>query len=373
MKFVSNNAPNTFGSWTCVPTRGKLAALSASMARNNRMQSNKLKLADLAKLAGVSTSTASRALNDSPLLKKETREHIQRLAREHNFSLNAAASRLRAQKTKVIAVLLNLDAYSEQSVDDPFLLKVVSDINLAVNKQGYELLLSNSYMAGKDWHGYFIDGRRADGLIVVGQGKQQERIEQAAAANTPLVVWGDPNIESNYAIVGSDNFHGGYVATSHLIERGARKLLFIGDPAHPELSERYRGFLACCEEAQQHHDIHHELLKIDITSDAAYAAINAHLLNQGLDFNGVFACSDMLALGAMKALKERYVSIPNDVRIVGFDDINMADISSPSLTTIAQNTQDAAALLVQKLIAQLEGESISSEQLAIELKHRQSS
>ncbi|MEO2266544.1 substrate-binding domain-containing protein [Pseudoalteromonas sp. YIC-656] len=337
------------------------------------MQKNKLKLADLAKLAGVSTSTASRALNDSPLLKKETREHIQQLAKEHNFSLNAAASRLRAQRTKVIAVLLNLDAYTEQSVDDPFLLKVVSDINLAVNKQGYELLLSNSFMAGNDWHGYFIDGRRADGLIVVGQGKQQECIERAAAANTPLVVWGDPNIPSNYAIVGSDNFHGGKVATEHLIARGARKLLFIGDPAHPELSERYRGFLHSCNHTQQDQTISCELLKIDITSDAAYAAINARLLKQGLDFDGIFACSDMLALGAMKALKERYVSIPNDVRIVGFDDISMADISSPSLTTIAQDTRRAATLLVQKLIAQLAGESIDSEQLAIALKQRQSS
>ncbi|WP_462158122.1 LacI family DNA-binding transcriptional regulator [Pseudoalteromonas sp. GB56] len=337
------------------------------------MQSNKLKLADLAKLAGVSTSTASRALNDSPLLKKETREHIQQLAKQHNFSLNAAASRLRAQKTKVIAVLLNLDAYTEQSVDDPFLLKVVSDINLAVNKQGYELLLSNSFMAGNDWHGYFIDGRRADGLIVVGQGKQQERIEHAAAAKTPLVVWGDPNIASNYAIVGSDNFHGGQIATEHLIDRGARKLLFIGDPAHPELSERYRGFLHSCEHAQPDHNVSCELLKIDITSEAAYAAINARLLKQGLDFDGIFACSDMLALGAMKALKERYVSIPNDVRIVGFDDISMADISSPSLTTIAQNTRRAATLLVQKLIAQLAGESIGSEQLAVDLKQRQSS
>lgn len=110
------------------------------------MQSKKMKLADLAKLAGVSTSTASRALNNNPLIKEETRNKLQALAKKHNFSLNAAASRLRLQKTNVIAVLINFDAETEQSIDDPFLLKVVSDINLAVNRQGYELLLSNSYM-----------------------------------------------------------------------------------------------------------------------------------------------------------------------------------------------------------------------------------
>ncbi|MFY8272563.1 LacI family DNA-binding transcriptional regulator [Pseudoalteromonas sp. SSDWG2] len=337
------------------------------------MQNNKLKLADLAKIAGVSTSTASRALNNSPLIKRETREYIQQLAKQHNFSLNAAASRLRAQKTNVIAVLLNLDDYTEQSVDDPFLLKVVSDINLAVNRQGYELLLSNSYMAGQDWHGYFIDGRRADGLIVIGQGKQQRLIEAAAEAKTPIVVWGDPIIASNYTVVGSDNYNGGITATKHLINRGARRLLFIGDPAHPELSERFRGFNECCESLSKQHPLQWELLKADITCDAAYAAINARILKQGLDFDGIFACSDMLALGAIKALKERYVSIPNDVRIVGFDNISMADISSPSLTTIAQDTRAAAYLLVQKLITQLEGKKVESEQLPITLKQRQSS
>ncbi|WP_462173107.1 LacI family DNA-binding transcriptional regulator [Pseudoalteromonas xiamenensis] len=334
------------------------------------MSGNKVTLASLAKLAGVSTSTASRALNNNPLIKQETREKIQKLAKDHNFSLNAAASRLRLQKTNVIAVIINLEKETEQSIDDPFLLKVVSDINLAVNKQGYELLLSNSYMAGDDWHGYFISGRRADGLIVVGQGKQQQKIERAAIQGTPLVVWGDPKTQSNYPIVGSDNFLGGKTATEHLLNKGASKLLFLGEPAHAELGERYRGFLAALETA---HHAKAELVRIDITSDAAYGIINQKLRESGLTFDGIFACSDMVALGAMKALKERYVSVPNDVRIVGFDNIAMADISHPSLSTIAQNTKVAAELLVQKLLQQLAGERPQSEQVDITLIQRQSS
>ncbi len=85
------------------------------------------------------------------------------------------------------------------------------------------------------------------------------------------------------------------------------------------------------------------------------------------------ACSDMVALGAMKALKERYVSIPNDVALVGFDDIAMADISHPSLSTIKQNTQFAATLLVKKLIQQFSGEKVESQVIDIELITRQSS
>ena len=106
----------------------------------------KLTLADLAKLAGVSTSTASRALKDNPVIKKTTRNKIQALASKYNFSLNTAASRLRTQKTNVIAVILNLIDNTEQSISDPFLLKVVGDLNQALNNHGYELLLSNSFM-----------------------------------------------------------------------------------------------------------------------------------------------------------------------------------------------------------------------------------
>ncbi|MGY8877738.1 MAG: LacI family DNA-binding transcriptional regulator, partial [Pseudoalteromonas sp.] len=156
------------------------------------MNNKKIKLTDLAKIAGVSTSTVSRALNDNPLIKQETRDKLQRLAKEHNFSLNTAASRLRTQKTNVVAVIINLDEQTEQSISDPFLLKVVSEINLALNQQGLELLLSNSIMAQDDWANYFINSRRADGIIVVGQGKNQTNIENAANAGIPLVVWGDP-------------------------------------------------------------------------------------------------------------------------------------------------------------------------------------
>ena len=99
---------------------------------------------------------------------------------------------MRTQKTNVVAVIINLDEQTEQSISDPFLLKVVSEINLALNQQGLELLLSNSIMAQDDWANYFINGRRADGIIVVGQGKNQTNIEAAADAGIPLVVWGDP-------------------------------------------------------------------------------------------------------------------------------------------------------------------------------------
>lgn len=336
------------------------------MAKNG-----KLTLAGLAQLAGVSTSTASRALNDNPLIKKETRERLQELAAEHNFSLNKAASRLRTQKTNVVAVILNLTDTTEQSISDPFLLKVVGDLNQALNACGYEMLLSNSLMAKDNWNNYFIRSQRADGLIVVGQGKSTANIEQAQEEGAPIVVWGDPTTKADYPIVGSDNALGGYLATQKLISAGAKNIMFLGDPEHAEMAQRYVGY----KKALQEHDMPFKsqlTLSIDITSQAAYGQLNEYILSNGLEFDGIFAASDMVALGAMKALKERYINVPGDVSLVGFDDISMAELFHPALTTIAQNTREAAHLMVKNLMQRLAGKTVKSEMMDIQLIERNS-
>ena len=334
-------------------------------------QANKLTLAGLAKLAGVSTSTVSRALNDNPLIKKETREKLQQLAKEYNFSLNRAASRLRTQKTNVVAVILNLTNSTDQNSSDPFLLKVVGDLNVALNQKGYELLLSNSLMANEDWTNYFISSSRADGIIVIGQGKNTARIEEVARTGAPLVVWGDPKVEADYTVVGSNNEFGAYLATQHLIKGGCKKILFLGDPEHAEMSERYSGYLRALKEASA--EIHTDfVISCDITSKAAYEKIASLVLEKGLYFDGIVATSDMVALGALKALKERYIGIPSDVSIIGFDDISMAELFHPALTTIKQDTQSAAAVMVEQLIKQFHNQESVSSVIDIELIERKS-
>jgi DNA-binding LacI/PurR family transcriptional regulator len=332
----------------------------------------KLTLAKLAKLAGVSTSTASRALKDNPLIKQETRLKVQALAKEHNYSVNAAASRLRTQKTHVIAVILNLIDHTEQSTTDPFLLKLVGELNQALNAKGYELLLSNSFMASDDWANYFIHSQRADGMIVIGQGKSTKKIDRAAEAGVPIVVWGDPKSEANYPIVGGDNYQGGFDATTHLLQKGAKRVLFLGDAEHAEMQERYKGYL----QAHQNANISVSsdcTCTIDITSKAAYEYINQRVKANGLDFDGIVCSSDMVALGALKALKERYVGIPSDVGIVGYDDISLAELMHPALTTIRQNTQQAASAMVEQLLRQFEGLQTASYVVDTQLVVRRSS
>lgn len=323
-------------------------------------QDSKLTLAKLAELAGVSTSTASRALKDNPLIKQQTRDKIKALAIQHNFSINAAASRLRTQKTHVIAVILNIVEHTEQSVTDPFLLKIVGDLNMALNARGYEMLLSNSFMATDDWANYFINSQRADGMIVIGQGKTTAKIDAAAAAGAPLVVWGEPKTPSRYPVIGGDNLFGGHQSTWYLLNHGCERILFLGDPEHAEMKQRHQGYLNALNEKQVTPDPR-LTAAIDITSKAAYDYVNQHILEHGLNFDGIVCVSDMIALGALKALKERYVNIPQDVSIVGYDDIALAELMHPALTTIRQNTQQAAEMMVSELIKQFEGYSGASQ------------
>ncbi|CAA0308218.1 Transcriptional regulator, LacI family protein [Alteromonas alvinellae] len=331
----------------------------------------KLTLAKLADIAGVSTSTASRALKDNPLIKQETRSRIQALAKEHNFSINAAASRLRTQKTHVIAVILNLIDNTEQSTTDPFLLKLVGELNQALNAKGYELLLSNSFMASDDWANYFIRSQRADGIIVIGQGKSTAKIDRAAQSGIPIVVWGDAKTDAPYPIIGGDNYLGGYTATQHLLSHGAKRILFLGDSEHAEMQERHKGY------SQAHRDANVPIdtqctCAIDITSKAAYQYINQRIKANGLDFDGIVCVSDMVALGALKALKERYVGIPSDVGIVGYDDISLAELMHPSLTTVRQNTQQAAIEMVTQLLNQFENKPTESQVVETTLIARRS-
>ncbi|NMH60886.1 LacI family DNA-binding transcriptional regulator [Alteromonas ponticola] len=329
-------------------------------------------LADLAALAGVSTSTASRALKDNPLIKKETREKVQTLARQHNYRVNASASRLRTKKTHVIAVILNLIEETEQSITDPFLLKLVGELNQALNAHGYDLLLSNSVMASNDWANYFITSGRADGLIVIGQGKSSTRIDHAAATGVPLVVWGDPTSSTTYPIIGGDNRSGGYQATKHLFEQGKSKIAFLGDPGHAEMNERHAGYLKAHVERGITPD---SILTfpIDITSQAAYEYITRYVKEKGLCFDGIVAVSDMVAFGALKALKERYINVPADVGLVGYDDIILAELMHPALTTIRQDTRQAAQCMVSQLLRRITGEDASSVMVNIDLVIRSSS
>lgn len=331
-----------------------------------------LTLSDIARLAGVSESTASRALRDNPVINAQTREKVQQIAAEHQFKVNATARSLRTQKSHTIAVIILFDAKTQQTITDPFLLEILGVIADELTRQGYDMLLSTSKTTDKDWRSYYFDSKRADGLIVIGQGEHDERVEQLSSAGVPFVVWGAPTGSEAFAVIGSDNRQGATLAVSHLLAQGCKRIAFLGDIRHTEIEMRYLGY----QDALQAAGIKPEpllQLNTDFTAQAGYVQTQQALFKQLGSLDGIFAASDAIAMGAMKALLEQGISVPQQVALVGFDDIAMSAYCTPSLTTVKQDTQAGGKLLVAQLLGQINGAKAASQLLPVKLIERQSS
>jgi DNA-binding LacI/PurR family transcriptional regulator len=329
-------------------------------------------LADIALLANVSKSTASRALRNNPLINKNTRELVQEIALKHNFKVNATASNLRTQKTNTIAVVVMFDQKSGQAISDPFLMEILGTIADELTKFGYDMLLTTTKTAVHDWYSYYYESKRADGLIIIGQGEHDQRIEALTTTDLPFIVWGTEIHQKSYTTVGSDNRKGGYLAVSHLIEQGCKRIAFLGDVNHNEVEQRWLGYQDAITEAGLVLDKKLQI-RTDFTSIDGYTSLSSHCLADDNPIDGVFAVSDAIALGATKYLFEQGIKIPSQVAVIGFDDISMSEYCSPSLSTIRQNTAAGGRLLVKLLLDKFNHQPVASQLLNVEMIQRQSS
>lgn len=314
-------------------------------------------LADLARLAGLSTSTVSRALADNPVIREKTRERVQALAREHGYRPNIVGRNLRTGKTQAVAVILPLGHESGQPVSDPFFITLLGHLADVLTARDYDLLLSRVIPSNRDWLARMTDSGRVDGVLVIGQSDQIETIESVAARYTPLVVWGAAFPGRAQCTVGTDNRAGGEMATLHLLERGRRQLAFFGNPDLPELGERYKGFLDAHKKMGLSPPMHP--LPVHLTPRTAYDTIG-EFLDQRRPLDGVVAATDIIAMSAIRALSERGVSIPEDVAVIGYDDLEIAIHAVPALTTVRQDLQTGAEAMVDLLMRRMTGERTES-------------
>lgn len=326
---------------------------------------------DLAKLAGVAPSTVSRALADSQLIAKKTRDRIQELAREHDFRPNVMARNLRIKRTGAIGVLIPLGHEAGQHISDPFFMSLLGYLADALTERGYDLLLSRVIPTDPDWLNRVADSGRVDGLILIGQSDQSAVIDRLAERYLPVVAWGANRPGQVHYSVGSDNRKGGELATRHLIERGCRNFAFFGDPVAPEISDRLAGCRAALAEAGMADRL--TILPAHLTAETAHLTISKWLDETETIPNGIIAASDVIAMSALRALSEHGVSVPDEVRVVGYDDLAFANQTVPPLSTIRQDLSAGAAHLVDLLFRRIDGESTQSVVLEPTLVVRQSS
>lgn len=325
-------------------------------------------------MAGVSQSTVSRALRNSPLVNRETRDKVKAVARELKYKVDKNAANLRSQQSKTLALLIFEDPTSDDSLINPFFLSMLGNITRSAAKKGYDLLVSFQQLS-EDWHSEYEVSHRADGMILLGYGdylSYAEKLAHLAEANAHFIIWG-PMVEGQpgHSLV-CDNVGGAYDATEHLIKLGHKQIAFLGEASEccPEFLLRYQGYSQALKEAGL--SVSNELqLDADNQETSGFQAVKQLMANNG-DFTAIVAASDLMAFGAIKALKENGKRVPEDVAVVGFDDIPAASYMNPPLTTVHQDTNRAGELLVEKLIQLIDGETVESALLAPTLIVRES-
>ncbi len=333
-------------------------------------EQQRLQMADVARLAGVSTSTVSRALSGSSLVNDETRERIAELARSLGYTVNLSAKNLRLKQNRTIAVVVPYDSDTRQHLSDPFFLAMLGSIADALTDRGFDMLVSRVDANELYAASLPFDTGRALGVILIGQWRHHDQLNQIAARKVPVVVWGAQLPQQLYVTVGSDNHTGGFVATEHLIKAGRRRIAFFGDTQLPEVAQRYEGY--CAALGQYGIALDTTLcVAAPFSEDGAVIGMR-ELMKRNVTFDGLFACSDLLATSAINELRHRQLTVPDDVAVVGYDDIELARYFHPPLTTVRQSIRDAGNALVDALLGVLNEQANSAKLLPTQLVVRAS-
>lgn len=329
----------------------------------------RLKMADIARMAGVSTSTVSRALAGNTLIPQPLRERIVALALAEGYVVNQQARGLRLQRTQTINVVIPLGHDADQMISDPFFLEMVGRLADEITLRGYEVLLTKVLAPTQGWLDRIIQLNRSDGLLIIGQSNQHQALNAVADAYGPLVVWGGDLPDRRYCTVGVDNVAGARLAVEHLLGLGRRRIAFLGLPEAPEVGLRRQGYLEALEAAGIDADLA-LTVPAHFSGEPELEGVQ-YLLSAGVSFDAVFAASDVIALGAIRALAEAGLRVPEDVSVVGFDDVTVARYSWPPLTTIRQDLGRGAREMVNLLFARINGQSTDSVFMAPQLVVRQ--
>jgi DNA-binding LacI/PurR family transcriptional regulator len=314
-------------------------------------------LSDLARIAGVSAGTVSRALAGNSLVNAETRTRIVALAREHGFRPNQMASGLRRQKTGVIGIAIPLGHDQRQQISDAFFMTLLGHLADALTERGYDLMLRRVIPdRDEDWLDRFIGSGMIDGVLVIGQSDQFDRIEDAADGYRPMVVWGNHREGQRHCVVGSDNRLGGRLAAERLIAGGARHIYFLGDINAVEFDARFAG----ASDVAQRLGVGITALSSHLSSDRLEAEVAVNLDRSFEPGDAIFAATDTLAVASIARLRAMGVDCPGLVRVVGFDDLPLAAHTTPALTTVRQDIRAGAFAMVDLLMRRLGGEDTES-------------
>ena len=316
----------------------------------------RVSIKDIAKAAGVSHSTVSRALSNSPLVKAETKARIQRLAQEMGYTPDAIARSLVTQKTRTVGVVVT-------TITDPFVAEVVQGIEDTAQENDYSVILASSAsepereLAAVE----MLRAKRVDSLIVTSSRVGALYLEHLERLSVPVVLVNNHNRQSGrYTFsVSVDNQHGGHLATEHLIKQGHHRIGYVSGPAnHSDDAERLAG---CCQALDEAGIAFDPALVVPGNGrlDGGGRALHT-LAGLAEPVTAVFCYNDMTAIGLISAAWKAGISVPEHLAVVGFDDVPLAAHTYPPLTTIAQPQHEMGRQAMDMALALMNaGDSIT--------------
>ncbi|MCS6907641.1 MAG: LacI family DNA-binding transcriptional regulator [Anaerolineales bacterium] len=302
---------------------------------------------EVALRAGVSTTTVSHVINNTRFVSPEARQRVLEAMAELNYRPNVLARSLRRGETRTLGLILPDSA-------NPFFAEIARAIEDSAFKAGYNVILGNSESELEKEQVYVdvLVKKQVDGLIFVACGDHSPSLQPLLDENLPLVVVDRRLSDLEVDTVLTDNFQGGWTATQYLIELGHRCVACITGPSNLSPSaERVVGYRRALEESGLAID-ESLICRGDFHPRSGYVAAK-ELLNHQPPPTAFFVCNDMMAIGALRALSEAGLRVPEDCSVVGFDDIELASYVTPPLTTIRQDKTGLAETAVQLLLERI--------------------
>ena len=322
----------------------------------------------VAKRAGVSVNTASRAINNKPDINLETKKRVLQIAKELGYIRNAAAVALRTKKTGTIGVVIADNR-------NPFYAEVLNGMEEAAREKNYHIILANTqrdYRKEEEAINLLL-AKRVDGLLITPVQDKDDDIKNLIDANIPFVVVGRDFKNIEVDAIYNDEVKGGFLATEYLIKKGHKRIALINGFLYKSPAKgRSEGYKKALNKYRIPLD--ESLISVgDINIEDGHERTK-QMLEKDLNFTAIFVYNDMMAFGAMQAIKEKGLRIPEDIGLVGYDDIPFSSLISPALTTIRLKKQELGAESVKLLLSRINGNRKITKKvmLGVELQIRES-
>lgn len=320
-----------------------------------------VRIVDVAKKANVSTATVSRVLSKSETVKKDTTQRVLEAIESLNYQPNILARQLRRLETKTILVVV-------PDITNTFFSKVLRGIESVAIESGYQVLLGDALNNVERESGYLniLQQKKADGMILL-TARVDGQVVEDIAKQYPVVLACEYTEGSEIPTVSIDNISSARKATDHLINLGHKRIGFLSGPFNSVLGrDRYKGF----KQAMAQHSLTVESYLVQEGDFSFESGFNLMKKFLALDVppTAVFAANDEMAIGAIKAIKSKGLSVPEDISVVGFDDIKFASIFEPALTTIAQPSFEIGKKAMELLIKIINKDELEKNQYILEDK-----